>query len=720
MRKFYTASTMLLISLFARGEGSRELNSSTSSTAYRVFLSYTTPVTGSNLGWYPITSLDSVESRCYFYAYANANDSICVASSALAVGVGIIRVYAPDGSLFATYSTAPGDTGLIRSGIGSKLRENQGPFGLHAGGTGGYIPRVIVASQTGIWRVEFVSPNPATNSSNYFNNPTLVPLASADFNQSTNTCIISAFDVSVVKDNRIIMGRVYTDYMSLSGGELSRTVGSGPARTRYYFTETYTLYLLTKQGYRYNVTLNGIAPYGYFIYADNVGLQLADGVTPAYESISYQPVRPTNRRILRPGDPDTYSESKHKIFFNAPDAAMPTTATLNNQSIWLNPALINGTGTVVLRYTITGSPNPLSGYFTFDYPNLGIRYKIIIDANGDFIYGNANDVTLAGTSIINQNDVNWNGLDANGVALPLTSCLNARIEFVAGEVHIPLADAENFRGGIEIARLNGNGTLPNYTVHWNDSVLNDNNNISPTYMKKTPAAGVSSLGGVHSWERLENLSPPNPPNVQGYTNNPTHTTYYGDTRYMDIWAYDTLQTGNFAAIICYVLPLKLTGFTGMVRPNGHLLQWQTEGQWQGASFTLQRQTPSGFVTVAQIPATNATRYQFTNEGADGQEQVYRLLLRQADGLANYSNLVRLGGTVKEAMIFPNPNNGSFTIQAKGIQQIIVTDLQGKRVLVQTVANRDAVTISSPSLRPGVYYVRIATQSGLLHKTVTVQ
>jgi Secretion system C-terminal sorting domain len=714
MRKFYITGLLFTIYFFAKAEGSKEFNASTNVSAYRTFLSYTTPVACSNLGWYPITTLDSVESRSYFYVYANLTDSICVASSALAVGLGAIKVYKPDGTLLFTYTTAPADTGLIRAGAGSKLRENQGPFGLYAGGVGGYIPRVIVADQAGIWRVEFISPNPGTAASNYFNNPTLVPKTTADFNQMTNNCIISAFDVSIVKNNSIVPGRVYTDYMSLSGGDLRRTTGG----TQYFFTEYYTLYALTKQGYRYDLSLNGIAPYGYFIYADNVGLQLADGITPAYESVSFQPTRPANRRILRPGDPDTYSESKHKMFFNTPDAAMPVSAMLNNQTVWLNPPLVNGTGLLMLRYTITGVPNPLSGYFTFDYPNLGIRYKIIIDCNGDFIYGNGNDVTLAGTSVVNVNNINWDGRDATGAVMPLSSCIGARIEFAAGEVHVPLADAENFRGGIEIKRLNGNGTLPNYTVHWNDSVLNDNNNINGSYMKKTPTAGVSSLGGIHNWERQEN---PNPP-TQGYSGNPTHTTYYGDTRYMDIWAYDTLQTGNFPAVICYVLPLKLIAFNGVHSSTANHLTWQVSGDWQGAKFIAEKLTINGFESIGMVNATAAAQYNFTDNEAVKGKQVYRIKLQQRDGKVAYSNQLALGGTTSQISVFPNPSKGSFTIKAPGgIRSITLTDMQGKVVQELPVVNKDNITVTTPLLLPGTYLLKIVNaKKEIINQKITIQ
>jgi hypothetical protein len=714
MRKFYATGLLVILFFLAKGEGSREMNASTDPSAYRTFLSYTTPVTGSNLGWYPITTLDSVESRSYFYVYANVNDSICVASSALAVASGAIKVYMPDGSLFVTYTTAPNDTGLIKSGAGSKLRESQGPFGLYNGGSGGYIPRVITATVAGIWRVEFISPNPGTAASNYFNTPTLVPKTTADFNQMTNNCIISAFDVSIVKNNSIVTGRVYTDYMSLSGGDLRRTTGG----TQYFFTEYYTLYALTKQGYRYDISLKGIAPYGYFIYADNVGLQLADGITPAYESISFQPTRPANRRILRPGDPDTYSESKHKMFFNTPDPAMPATTVLNGQSVWLNPALINSTGLIVLRYTITGTPNPLSGYFTFDYPNLGIRYKIIIDCNGDFIYGNGNDVSIAGTSVAGINNINWDGKDATGAVMPLSSCIGARIEFVAGEVHVPLADAENFRGGIEIKRLNGNGTLPNYTTHWNDSVLNDNTNINGSYMKKTPATGISSLGGIHNWERQEAASPP----TQGYTGNPTHTGYYGDTRYMDIWAYDTLQTASFPAAICYVLPLKLISFNGVHSNAANHLVWQVSGDWQGAAFTAEKQTAIGFEAIGAVNATAANEYDFTDNTAAPGKQVYRIKLQQRDGKVIYSSQLVLGGTPSQVSVFPNPSKGRFTVKAAGgIHRITITDMQGKLVQEIPALNKDNISVNTPSLPAGTYHLKIVNgKKEMINQKITIQ
>jgi hypothetical protein len=712
MTKFYSTLIAVLVFFVAHGEGSREFNASTNTQAYRTFLSYTTPVTGSALGWYPVTTQDSVESRSYLYVYAQLNDSICVASSALGVGSGAIRVYRPDGSLFVTYTTAPGDTGLILAGAGSKARENAGPYGYYNGGAGGYIPRLIIAGQAGIWRVEFLPPNPNTSSSNYFSGGTLVPKTTADFLQPNNNCIISAFDVSIVRNRNVIRGRVYTDYLSLSGGDLRRTTGGA----QYYFTENYTFYILTKQGYRYDLTMNGLAPYGYFLYADNVGLQLADGITPAYESISYQPTRPANRRILRPGDPDTYSESKHKMFFNSPDPTMPVTALLNNQTVWLNPPLINSTGIIVLRYTVTGSPNPMSGFFTFEYPNLGIRYKIIIDANSDNVYGTGSDVVLSGTSVIGENTISWNGSDALGNILPNSTCVNARIEFIAGEIHTPLADAENFRGGIEIRRINGNGTLPNYTVHWNDSSLNDNTNLSPSFVKKTPPSGVSSLGGTHAWERQEAPSTP----TQGYTGNPTHPAYYGDTRYMDIWAYDTLQTQIFPAAICYVLPLRLLSFTGYALTTGNQLQWRVSLTHQeGVDFTLQRKTPGGFENIGSLAASGMEEYTFTDRSAPDGDQYYRLQIRQRNGSIIYSNILKIGGNTpgNGVQVYPNPTAGLFLVRsASGIRSITLTDASGKVVLQVSGIQGNRYEIDGSKLSPSVYYIKLVTQQNQIINT----
>jgi hypothetical protein len=716
---FTTASLLFTGSL--RAEGSRELNNSTRTDAFRIFLSYTNPVTGttSTPGWYRITSLDSIEARNYFYVYARVGDSICVASSALGVGTsGAIQIYGPGGALLQTY-TAPQtiggipNHGLMPSGAGSKAIENQGPFGLYNGGTGGYRPLTIVAATAGVYRITFISPDPASSASNYFNNPTLVPRANADFNQTTNNTLISAFDVSIIKNGVIVPGRMFTDYMSLSGGDLRRTNGG----ISYYFTEYFTLRVLTREGYRYNVSYNGVAPYGYFIYADNVGMQLNDGINPAYESIIYQPTRPANRRIFKPGDPETDYETKHKIFFNEPDNTMPATATSGGATTWLYSTWSATTYNTTVTYLLTQIPNPLSGYFQFGFTVPGVRFKIYLDLNKDNIYGNAQDYILSGITDTPATYLYWDGLDSSGnpVTLGALDCYNMKIEFLSGEMHIPLTDAENFRNGLEIARLNGNNTSvrPDSTVHWNDLPLNDNTNLSGSFVKRTPAAGVWSNGGVHRWERTEPASPP----TFGYTGSPTHpsTVYYGDNRYMDTWAYDTLNSKIYTGFLCYSILGDMIGSVG-IQNNGsrYLLNWKQLQDGAGGFTVDYSYNGTQFYTAKTLNAQNRN-YVFGYDVtalAQGQPRIFFRIVYTNGAKKEISPIksIKQEGITRLQVL---QNTGSIQLITQNMSaplSIRISDAGG-RIITRQQAHFNSSTVSTSQFQPGVYWITVQDVTG---------
>jgi hypothetical protein len=70
-------------------------------------------------------------------------------------------------------------------------------------------------------------------------------------------------------------------------------------------------------------------------------------------------------------------------------------------------------------------------------------------------------------------------------------------------------------------------------------------------------------------------------------------------------------------------------------------------------------------------------------------------------------------------IFPNPNNGSFTIGSnEAIQQIEVYNLLGQ--VVYKADNPDDKTIQLPADTKGVFFVRITTQTECVTKKILVQ
>lgn len=695
----YLMITMLL-SINGKGEGSRELNSSTHPNARRIYLSQ------AFTQWYKITLLDSIESQNNFYVYANIGDSICMASSALGIfgsaGVpppafGAIGLRRPDGSVAGFWNSAPLGVGRIQDGGGSKARELEGPFGLHNGGIGGYTPVVFVADQAGIYIVNFSSPKPTSGAAASANIS-----VNANFTQNNSSNCIASFDISIVKTGALIPGRVYANYLSLS---------SGSAASQQYFD----LPVLTREGYNYLVSFRALQPYGYFIYADNVGMQLADGVTPAYESRLYGGALPNNRRIMVPDiDPETAYETKHKIFFNNPDPTMPATAILNTNPVWLNPLLSTSTYYVTVNYTNTGIPNPMAGNLSFNIPNFGVRYKLQLDLNNNNVFGEVTDVTINGSTNAGVNAVPWDGTDGSGAPMA-SGCFNVKLDFIAGELHVPLADAENFRGGIRIRRFNGNGVLPNDTIHWNDLPLSDNTETPlGSYIKKTPLSGVNSNfslpidTSIRRWEQ-----------TAGATIRGSHSFGYGDLRYMDQWAFDTLSTNVFTPLACFsVLSVKLKSFEARLQSDESVsISWSlTEPLASENYFNIERSIDSrNFSVIQQIfGESGKTSFQTTDKPLQEGNIYYRVKWINEGGQLSYSQIRKVNTSAEPGLIkiYPNPTSEFVNVNWKNSDKpytVKLADITGKELFSKKV--NVAIKIDLKSYPSGTYFLSVTDING---------
>jgi hypothetical protein len=623
-----------------------------------------------------------------------------MASSATGIGFGGIVLQRPDGTVALTDFSNLDGNGYIAPGAGSRNRESHGPYGIHNGGIGGYVPVEFLADQTGIYTVQFSSPNPASGSSNV--GPPQ-PLTTADFAQPNNNTVISAFDVSILSAGGAWQsGRLYANYLTLTAGASSAM-------------QYADLNVLTREGYRYLMSLRALQPYGYFIYTDNVGLQLPDGITPAYESIRYSPTPPNNRRIMIPDvDPETAYETKHKIFFNNPDPSMPASAVLNSVTVWLNPVLNTSTYYVGVTYANTGVPNAMSGTLRFTIPNFGVRYKMQIDVNNNLVFGEAIDKTIHGATDAGLNTVNWDGTD--GLGNPVAAgCFNVKLDFIAGEMHVPLADVENFRGGIRIRRLNGNGVLPNDTIHWNDLPLSDlTETPSGSYVKQTPVRGVSSSitlpidTTIRRWE-----------SVVGATIRASHTIGYGDTRFMDQWAFDTLSTNVFTPLACFgVLPDRVIQLTAKRMGSDVRLQFNTAHRPEaGETLELEKSTDGRtFSRLAEFTPDPSKPTQSWLDIAPGKGiYYYRIAWRNRAGERKYSSTVHVDFSRGQGFyygIYPNPANDVLNINLKpqaGAYTYRLLDNSGRAVLKGTASASAKIDVSR--IAEGIYWMEISTSKG---------
>ncbi len=195
------------------------------------------------------------------------------------------------------------------------------------------------------------------------------------------------------------------------------------------------------------------------------------------------------------------------------------------------------------------------------------------------------------------------------------------------------------------------------------------------------------------------------------------------------------------------LPVKLISFDAKLLSNKEvLLSWQTASEMNNDFFEVERMVDGSWLTVDSSRLTvdgwekigkvkgngntnSVHNYQFTDNGLSTVNRkpstvFYRLKQVDYDGSFSYSNIVavKLYETMQdEPIIFPNPGNGNFIIQAPyPINEIEIFDLNGKSIL--KIANLSATPQTSPTvgqvnfnndLKDGIYILKITTDDGIV-------
>jgi fimbrial isopeptide formation D2 family protein/uncharacterized repeat protein (TIGR01451 family) len=416
-----------------------------------------------------------------------------------------------------------GSCDVLTSGFGfinTIAKETAGPLP----NTGGYTPCSFTATETGIYKIEFRSPNTSGTG-----NPPPTATTAAFPTDGTQLSGVAAWDITVRDSNGVTKtGRVFTNYIAMNMG--ANASGSTPIALNS------KLYIQTKDGYRYETDMNGVDPFGFIFFANNRGYIDRTNNSTVYHSAgganNNSLIFSGNVRVQDPTVADTSTDTTHLIFFNRPD-----TGTLNGLSIPI--AAIAPTVPTGFQFTggTGGSGNQttvgVGGNFSFSASLTG-SYQIIIDTNIDGIYDPSSDRVLQNVLSVGSNVVLWDGKDASGTNLqPRTgnAPYNAIITTRAGEYHFPMLDAENNPLGFKITMENPPTAFPNLvnqngqpigstTIYYND------NNYT------TADSTVIDLGGTGA------TSPRNAARgINSALGEHEFSSNYGDLKGIDTWAY---------------------------------------------------------------------------------------------------------------------------------------------------------------------------------------
>jgi hypothetical protein len=98
-------------------------------------------------------------------------------------------------------------------------------------------------------------------------------------------------------------------------------------------------------------------------------------------------------------------------------------------------------------------------------------------------------------------------------------------------------------------------------------------------------------------------------------------------------------------------------------------------------------------------------------GCISNTATYNFIFNTTDLISNINDMLN---------IYPNPNNGQFIItNSEPINEIFITDLQGKNVYTSKNLNVNSLDIEIYNLEKGMYLVNIFTKNGMNIKTVVI-
>ncbi len=472
----------------------------------------------------------NAEQQQQLKVYARAGEFINVGASHVGITGGFIVVYRPDGSVAARFDGSDG-TAIIHNDV----EELAGPTGGSSSGTG-YIPGVVpVSSETeGVWTIQLGFPDYTRGAFDNIMNGT-------SWDRATHQPLVQrsvlAWDATVTQGaagNALgvpIEGRVYSnEYISIQNGNNIMTSPS--------------FYILTKDGYIYQIDFNDTDPWGFPLFSNSFGI-VNGNQQPTYSSLadsSYtRSANPTewesNQNYLYdPQAKDIGSLINNKIFFNPPDETMPTKAMVtdifnqDSHTTWLfNPITAEVPELTAVFFSgileessecdpLQNTKVGLGGFICFTANTNGIA-SVKLDMNNNNSFEDAVDRDLSAFVSLGKDSVYWDGRDGLGnvVDHTLNLQINYNIESRSGEVHILMLDVENNPGGVTFTRMNGSGS-PDDQFYYDHTLI---------------GGGVS--GGV----------PGNPT----ATNTPyVYSDRFGDNLLLDYWTFIEFPnpaTGSF-------------------------------------------------------------------------------------------------------------------------------------------------------------------------------
>jgi len=210
----------------------------------------------------------------------------------------------------------------------------------------------------------------------------------------------------------------------------------------------------------------------------------------------------------------------------------------------------------------------------------------------------------------------------------------------------------------------------------------------------------------------------------GVTIIPNDNGYYAEyqvTGFSEFWI-NALTPADSA----YLPPMTLT-FTAVNAGNNALLQWTTTDAAEMSRFVIEKSADSiHFSVLDSVPAeadgSGIASYQYTDTHLDTGYNYYRLRLIQQNGSFSYSPVRAVKGPGGGIGIYPNPvfrHTPLYVSTTSNTERIRLIDVSGRTILNLEVRGTLNI-VPLGSLAPGIYFVRVETDSGTAVQKILIK
>jgi len=161
-----------------------------------------------------------------------------------------------------------------------------------------------------------------------------------------------------------------------------------------------------------------------------------------------------------------------------------------------------------------------------------------------------------------------------------------------------------------------------------------------------------------------------------------------------------------------VLPIELGSFSGKCLNGKTQLMWNTISELNNSFFTVEASEDGiNFKAIGKVNGAGNSK-QSLNYTFEVEERFtnsyFRLKQTDFNGHSDYSQIISVSceNFNSPITIYPNPNNGIFTL--KGVElntEIVVTNMIGEKVF-STKSNSHNTQIDLSFLEKGIYFINI--------------